>query len=186
MPMGSQRIKGEGADTKVGADRTKLPTALARVWLSKFSLYSQDPKKFAAMLLLSPWVVLGHSRSCGPSGGACQASIPLQGVCVSQGSFCRSFSETPLPHTSFSVPHAPTVSLCPPARPTAWLWVSLLQNGCRAHPLGWALVHSRESDIWEFRNFWSELRCTPGWTPAEEHPWHPLRDPLWPPNFTQD
>lgn len=123
----------------------KRSPALARVWLSKkFSPYNQDPKEFAAMLLLSPWVVLGPSRSCGPAGAACQASIPLQGVCVSQDSF-----------SSPVWPQCPTHPL--------WVWAhpqtqSLpLSSASSKRDAGlifgvghWCTGISRQSDICEF------------------------------------
>lgn len=154
----------------------KSPPALARVWLSKkLSPYNQDPKEFSAMLLPCPWAVLGHSRSCGPSGGACQPTFPCK-ACV-----CHRAPSGGAPGSPWCPTHPLWVSAHQPDPEPGFESASTKRNAGHIPGLG-----SRESDIWEFTSEISDLRCEPGWTPAEEHPWHPLGDPLWPPAFRQN
>lgn len=140
--VGSQRTRGE-EQTPRRSRQNEAPPALPRVWLSKkFSPHNQDPKKFAAMLLLPPWLSWATADHVAQQEQPAKPAFPCK-ECVRprarSGGASRTF-------------HTPTASLCPPAKPRAWLWVQLPPKAGRAHPLGWALMHiiSRESDIWGF------------------------------------
>lgn len=154
----------------------KNPPAPAGEWLYEmFFLHIQDPKKFAAILLLPHWVVLGHSKPHRPTG----ATLSREGAGAANPVFPpRCASTTKLVSEELQ---------CDPGAPhTHWEFVPVSQT----HRAPLSSVYSQRDagrvlwdvhqymvmskDIWKFASemhFWPELKHEPTWTPATVKPW---------------
>lgn len=148
----------------------KSPPALARVWLSK-----KIQRSFLPCSSHVPGLSWATADHVGHQEEPARPAFPCK-ACV-----CHRAPSGGAPGSPWCPTHPLWVSAHQPDPEPGFESASTKRNAGHIPGLG-----SRESDIWEFTSEISDLRCEPGWTPAEEHPWHPLGDPLWPPAFRQN